>query len=85
MPHGAQQIHKTQTTAVQPTKRGIHPAAMRMSRLRKSFGWRMSSTALVADATLAPPPSLSPYFRLISDKHIHFCSFMADVVYFAFG
>jgi len=85
MPHVAQQIHRMRTTALQPTRRGIHPAAMRMSRLRKSFGWRMSSTAPVADATLALSPPLSPYFRLISDKHIHFCSFMADVVYFAFG
>ena len=85
MPHVAQQVHKMQMTALQPTKRGILQAAMRMRRLRKSFGWRMSSTAPVADATLPPLHPLSPYLRLISDKHIHSCSFMADVVYFAFG
>jgi hypothetical protein len=68
MPHAAQQIRRTRVMAPRPTRPDMHLAAMRMSRLHKSFGWRTSMAAVV-DATLLPP-----YLRLISDKHIHFHS-----------
>ena len=54
MPHVAQRIRRTLVMAPQPTRPGLHLAAMRMSRLRKSFGWRTSMAAVV-DATLLPP------------------------------
>lgn len=61
MPHVAQQTRKTQTTVPRPTKQGMHLVAMRMSRLRKSFGRK--SMAPVADATLLLPTLPSANFR----------------------
>lgn len=78
MPHVARRTRRTRMMAHRPTRPGLHLAAMRMSRLRKSFGWRTSMAAAVADgrATLALLPTF--HFRLISDKHIHFAQFHAD-------
>jgi hypothetical protein len=66
---------RMRTMAHQPTRPGMHLAAMRMSLLRKSFGWRTSMGAVVANATspCSYPPTF--YVRLISDKHIHFAQF----------
>lgn len=51
MPHVAQRTRRTRTTARRPTRPGMHLAAMRMSRLRKSFGWRTSMAALAVAET----------------------------------
>ena len=72
MRHVAQRTRRMRTTAPRPTRPGMHLAAMRMSQLRKSFGWRMSMAAVVANATLLLPTF---YVRLIFDKHIHFAQF----------
>jgi hypothetical protein len=86
MPHVAPRTRRTRTTANRPTTPGMHLAAMRMSRLRKSFGWRTSMGAAVADA---PPCSYTHLFFLpsanfpISTYILH--SSTLTVVYFAFG
>jgi|SRR5712672_1519617 len=48
MPHVARGMRRTGTTVPRPMRQDMHLAAMRMSRLRKSFGWR-TSMAAVAD------------------------------------
>ena len=50
MPHVAQRTRRTRTMAHRPMTPRLHLAVMRMSRPRKSFGWRTSSmAAAVAD------------------------------------
>lgn len=64
MRHVAQRTRRTRTMAHRATRPGLHLAAMRMSRLLKSFEWRTSMAAGVADATLLLPtyPPTHPPF-----------------------
>jgi hypothetical protein len=78
MLHVARRTRRTRTMANRATRPGMHLAAMRMSRLLKSFGWRtsMAAAAAVADATTLLLPYPPTFFFLPSAnfpiKHIHF-------------
>jgi hypothetical protein len=84
MPHVAQRTRRMRTMAHRSTRPGTYLAAMRMSRLLKSFEWRTSTAADVADATLLLPTHLLPSANIPISTYISHSSTLT-VVYFTFG